>query len=147
MAIPIGQEDVERVLRPWLGSLFLNAYPLAASLSAHMSAYAPYRQSLESLRDELEAMLLTQLNRFTNGSMTVICDNYHSRRLGMEQLSALTANFIKLNDYSLRVHSLNALRVLCQRYASFYTQEEFAFLKRMIRTIYPPQSYEAWLRD
>ncbi|MCI6377834.1 MAG: hypothetical protein MR842_08780 [Clostridiales bacterium] len=162
MAIPIGQEDVERVLRPWLGTLFLNAHPLAASLSERMRAYAPYRQSLESLRDELEAMLLTQLNRFTNGSMTVICDNYHSRRLGMEQLSALTddlmgvifdkltpfsANFIKLNDYSLRVHSLNAFRVLYQRYASFYTQEEFAFLTRMIRTIYPPESYASWLRD
>ena len=162
MAIPVSAREVEHVLRPWFGTLFLSSNTLAEAVAQRLAAYAPYRQSLESLRDELEAMLLTQLNRFTNGSMTVICDNYHSRRLGMEQLSALTddlmgvifdkltpfsANFIKLNDYSLRVHSLNAFRVLYQRYASFYTQEEFAFLTRMIRTIYPPESYASWLRD
>ncbi len=44
MAIPVGVADVERVLRPWLGTLFLSANPLAADVAAHMRAYAPYRQ-------------------------------------------------------------------------------------------------------
>ena len=43
MAIPVGVADVERVLRPWLGTLFLSANPLAADVAAHMRAYAPYR--------------------------------------------------------------------------------------------------------
>ena len=67
MAIPVGVADVERVLRPWLGTLFLSANPLAADVAAHMRAYAPYRQTLESLRDELESLLLVKLNRLTSG--------------------------------------------------------------------------------
>lgn len=162
MAIPVSAADVERVLRPWFGSLFLGSNSLVKAVEERLSAYAPYRQTLEDMRDQLEVFLLTQLNRLTNGSMTVITDNYHRRRLGMEQIAAVTddlmgiifdkltpfsANFIKLNDYSLNVYSLNALRVLYQKYASFYTQEEFDFLKHMIRTIYPPQCYAAWLKE
>lgn len=162
MAIPVGQEDVERTLRPWLGTLFLSSNTLAASVTGLMGAYAPYRQTLEDLRDEMETFLLTRLNRLTNGSMTVVSDNYRSRRLGSEQLAAITddlmgvifdrltpfsANFIKLNDYSLRVYSINALRVLYQKYASYYTNEELAFMVHMIRTIYPPSAYSSWLRD
>ena len=157
MAIPVGVADVERVLRPWLGTLFLSANPLASEIAGHMRAYAPYRQTLESLRDELESLLLVKLNRLTSGSLTVITDNYHSRRLGTGQIAAITddlmgvifdkltpfsANFIKLN-----VYSLNALRVLYQRYASFYTKEEFDFMVHMIRTIYPPERYAAWLKE
>ena len=162
MAIPVSVQDVERVLRPWFGTLFLSSNALSQTVSQRLSAYAPYRQTLLDLRNELETFLLTQLNRLTNGSMTVITDNYHSRRLGMEQIAAVTddlmgvifdkltpfsANFVKLSDYSLNVYSLNALRVLYQKYASFFTQEEFDFLKHMIRTIYPPQCYASWLKE
>lgn len=161
MAIPVEQRDVERTLRPWLGTLFLSSNTLSHALTEKLQAYAPYRQTLESLRNELEVYLLTRLNRLTGGSMTVICDNYHSRRLSMEDIAAITddlmgiifdkltpfsANFIKLNDYSLHVCSLNALRVLYQKYASYYTDEEFDFMVRTIRTLYPASCYEGWLR-
>lgn len=162
MAIPVELEDVRRVLRPWLGTLFLNSNDLASMLTERLRAYAPYRQTLESLRDELETLLITRLNRLTSGSMTVISDNYHSRRLGFGEVAEMTddlmgivfdrltpfsANFIKINDYSLRVHSLNALRVLYQKYAAYYTHEDFAFLIHMIRTLYPPGRYSAWLME
>lgn len=160
MAIPVALGDVERTLRPWLGTLFLSSNTFARTLTERLSAYAPYRQTLESLRDELEVLVLTRLNRLTGGSMTVICDNYHSRRLSMESIAGITddlmgiifdrltpfsANFIKLNDYSLHVCSLNALRVLYQKYASYYTEEELTFMVRMIRTLYPAKCYERWL--
>lgn len=143
-------------------TLFLSANPLAADVALTCAPTRPYRQTLESLRDELESLLLVKLNRLTSGSLTVITDNYHTRRLGTGQIAAITddlmgvifdkltpfsANFIKLNDYSLRVYSLNALRVLYQRYASFYTKEEFDFMVHMIRTIYPPERYAAWLKE
>ena len=162
MAIPVSAREVEQALRPWFGTLFLSSNTLSDAVAQRLAAYAPYRQTLEDMRAQLEAFLLTQVNRLTNGSMTVITDNYHSRRLGMEQIAAVTddlmgvlfdkltpfsANFIKLNDYSLKVYSLNALRVLYQKYASFYSQEEFQFLKHMIRTIYPPQCYAAWMKE
>ena len=162
MAIPVGLTEVEHALRPWLGTLFLSANTLADTLASRMRAYAPYRQTLESLRDELESLLLVQLNRLTNGSLTVITDNYHTCRLGTEQIAAITddlmgvifdkltpfsANFINFNDYSLRVCSLSALRVLYQRYGAFYTKEEFDFMVRMIRTLYPTERYAGWLRE
>ncbi len=162
MAMPISTGDVERALRPWLGSLFVSSNSLAQTIADRLSAYAPYRQTLESLRAELETLVLTQLNSLTNRSLVVILDNYHTRRLSMsvirdvtddlmglifDKLTPFSANFIKLNDYSLRVPSLNALRVLYQKYASYYTQEEFAFMVHIIRTVYPPQRYEQWLKD
>ena len=162
MAMPVGTEEVERVLRPWLGSLFVNAHPLAAEVADYLRSYAPYRQTLEDLRGELESLLLRKLNALTNRSLTVILDNYRSRKLNMstiadmtddlmgiifDKLTPFSANFIKLNDYSLRVESLNALRVLYQKYASFYSAEEFAFMVNLIKTVHPPQRWESWLHD
>ena len=162
MAMPVTAAEVERVLRPWLGSLFVSSNTLAETLAEHMRAYAPYRQTLESFRGELETLLMTRLNGLTNGSLTVVLDNYHSRRLSMslmaditddlmglifDKLTPFSANFIKINDYSMRVQSLNALRVLYQKYASYYSEEELAFMVRMIRTVYPPERYERWLKN
>lgn len=162
MAMPISRDEVERVLRPWLGSLFLSSNDLADQLTERMSGYAPYRQTLESLRDELEVLLLTKLNSFTRGSLTVILDNYHSRRLGKNELAEITddlmglifdkltpfsANFIKLNDYSLRVASLNAMRVLYQKYASYFSPDEFAFMVSVIKSVYPEERYQSWLKE
>jgi len=162
MAMPVSHAEVERVLRPWLGSLFLSANALTDIVTEKLSAYAPYRQSLESLRDELETLLLTKLNSLTNRSLTVILDNYHSRRLGPAELADITddlmgvifdkltpfsANFIKLNDYSLHVHSLNAFRVLYEKYASYYQPEELDFMVRVIRTLYPKERYAGWLEQ
>ena len=162
MAMPVTAAEVERVLRPWLGSLFVSSNTLAETLAEHMRTYAPYRQTLESFRSELETLLMTRLNGLTNGSLTVVLDNYHSRRLSMslmaditddlmglifDKLTPFSANFIKINDYSMRVQSLNALRVLYQKYASYYSEEELAFMVRMIRTVYPPQRYASWLHD
>ena len=161
MAMPIEKADVERALRPWLGSLFLNAHPLADMITEKLSGYAPYRQDLKSLHDELEVLLITRLNSMTGGTLTVILDNYRSRRLGQAALAAMTddlmglifdkltpfsANFIKLNDYSMHNESLSALRVLYQKYASFYSPEEFAFMVRMIKGIYPEERYRSWLK-
>ncbi len=162
MAMPIGNDEVERVLRPWLGSLFVASNDLAQTIAERLRAYAPYRQTLESLRQDLETLVLTRLNSLTNRSLVVILDNYHSRKLSLsiicditddlmglifDKLTPFSANFVKLNDYSMHVASLNALRVLYQKYASFYTQEEFDFMVRIIKTVYPPQRYESWLKE
>lgn len=162
MSVPVLREDLEAALQPWLGTLFLNSNPLLDKLTERLRAYAPYRQTLESLRDELESFLVTGINRYTNGSMMVLNDRYRTIRLTVEhvkwiaddvmgvlfdKLTPFSANFLKLNDYSLRVQSLSALRVLYQRYASYYKPEELAFMVRMIRRIYPPQKYKDWLKD
>lgn len=161
MAMPVMREDVECVLRPWLGSLFLSSNDLSEQLTERLSGYAPYRQTLESLRDELEVLLITQLNALTNRTLTVILDNYHSRRLGksaiddmtddlmglvFDKLTPFSANFVKLNDYSMHVASLNALRVLYQKYASYFSPEEFQFMVGIIKNVYPEERWRSWLQ-
>lgn len=160
MAIPVMQQEVEQVLRPLLGAMLMDSCPLAGDVTGFLRAYAPYRQGLEEYRDELEALLEKLLSRYTHGSMLVVADNYQPVQLGKEQLRRLTdevmgilfdkltpfsANFLKLNDYSLRVQSLSALRVLVTRYASYYTEEQLRFIAGMIRSIYPPERYQSWL--
>lgn len=160
MAIPVMQDAVEAAIIPLLGSALVRNSPIAADLTDMLRAYAPYRQSLEEFRDELESQLTQLLGRYTHGSMMVVADPYQQVRVGperlrfttdelmgvlFENLTPFSANFIKLNDYSLRVQSLSVLRVLVTRYASYYTQEDLRFIARMIRSIYPPHLYQAWL--
>ena len=160
MAIPVVQEAVAQAVTPLLGTMLVQSCPIVDDLTEALRNYAPYRQDLEEFRDELENTLLRLLGRYTHGSMLVIADNYQPVRLGRERLRCITdevmgvlfesltpfsANFIKLNDYSLRVQSLSALRVLVTRYTSYYTQADLRFIARMIRSIYPPQCYQGWL--
>ncbi|MBO5502498.1 MAG: hypothetical protein J6K73_01425 [Clostridia bacterium] len=160
MAIPVMPDAVAQAVTPLLGVMLVQSCPIVEDLTDILRSYAPYRQSLEAFRDEVENALLRLLGRYTHGSMLVIADNYQPIRLGREQLRHITdevmgvlfesltpfsANFIKLNDYSLRVQSLSALRVLVTRYASYYTQADLRFIARMIRSIYPPHQYQGWL--
>ncbi len=162
MAVPIGLQDVERVLRPWLGTLFLSANTLAQDVTSRLQEYAPYRQTLESLHEEMTGFLFKSLQRLTEGSMRVMLDNYHTVRLTLQDMEALTddvmgvlfdkltpfsMNFLKLNDYCLHMESLAAMRVLYQKYASFFTEDEYRFLVEMIRRTYPSQRYQSWLGD
>ena len=162
MSVPILREDLEAALQPWLGALFLTSNPLLSRLSDCLRAYAPYRQTLEELRGDVESMLLRGIHYYTHGSMVVLNDSFRSTRLTTEHIKWITddvmgvlfdkltpfsANFIKLNDYSLRVQSLSALRVLYQKYNSFYTPEELRFIVNMVKRIYPPAKYRSWLND
>ena len=160
VAIPVGARDVERVLRPWLSELFLRSNTFAEDTARVIQDYAPYRQTLEELHEKLESAMLTGLNRLTQGSMQIVTDQYGTRRLTLQSitwmvddvmglvfdsLTPFSANFVKLNDYSLRVESLSALRVLYQKYRAFYTEDELRFMMHMIRSIYPVQRYASWL--
>ena len=162
MAIPVQVAEVEQVLRPLLGSMLMDSCPLAEQLADFLRTYAPYKQTLEEYRDQLEKLITDLLNRYTHGSMLVVADNYQPVQLGGEQVRRLTdevmgilfdkltpfsANFLKLNDYSLRVQSLSALRVLVTRYASYYSEEELRFMARIIRSIYLPVRYQDWLPE
>ena len=160
MATSVTLQDMERVLRPWLGTTFLASNSFADGLTEKLQDYAPYRQTLEDLRTEVERYIVTKINRFTGSTMQVMLDDYHTCRLTLQSVERMTdevmgvlfdnltpfsMNFEKLNDYALRVESLSAMRVLYQRYASFFSEEELHFLVYKIREIYPPQCYESWL--
>ncbi len=160
MAVPITQGDVERVLRPWVGALFLSSNSFARGAAQLLADFAPYRQTLEELHTQLERYVLTGMSRLTRGSMRVVLPDYRTRRLNLRDIGWLTddlmgvlfdcltpfsANYLKINDYSLHVESLNAMRVLYQRYPEFMKPEERVFLARMIKTLYPVSRYCDWL--
>ena len=160
MAVPVGSQDVERVLRPWLGTLFLSSNTFLQRLVIMLQEYAPYRQTLEDFHRALEGYIITNLKKFLGGDMSVMLDNYGTARIGLldiewmtddvmgvlfDRLTPFSANFTKLNDYALHVESLAAMRVLYQKYESFFTSEEFQFLEDMIRRTYPVHRYETWL--
>ena len=160
MAIPVDVQAVERVLRPWVGSMLLSAAPLAPDIADILRGFAPYRQTFGELKEAVEHELFTSISRVTGGNMCVVMDDYGTRRLKLKDMQWMTddvmglafdslnpfsANFAKLNDYALHEESLSALRVLYQKYRSFFTEEQYAFLIQMIRKIYPPERYEAWL--
>ena len=66
--------------------------------------------------------------------------------LVFDSLTPFSANFTKINEYALHEESLSALRVLYQKYREFFTKEQYDFLVKMIRSIYPPERYAGWLK-
>ena len=160
VAMPISMEEVERVLCPWLGSMFLSSNMLMPGIAKKLQEYAPYRQTLESLYVEVEGYILSGISGLTGGDMRVVLDNYQTVRLSLqdvewmaddvmglvfEKLTPISMNYKKLTNYSLARASLASLRVLYQKYSVFLSESEYVFLIDMIRQIYPAYRYEAWL--
>ena len=161
MAIPIGGEEVERALRPWLGTVFLSSNTFLGQMVERLREYAPYKQTLEEFRQSLESFILTSLKRHLGNDMSVMLDNYSTVRINLldiewmtddmmgvlfDRLTLFSANYVKLNDYALRGGSLAAMRVLYQKYQDFFSPEELQFMVDVIRQAYPPHRYEAWLK-
>ena len=162
MPVPIHLDDVNDALKPWLGALFLMSTPLSQELTYQMMQYSPVRESFEQLRERLEQHILVRINKLTHSSMCIMVENYKTKKLSLRDieymtddlmglmfdcLSPFSSNFEKLNEYALQHESLAALRVLYQKYASFFSEEEYAFMIQMMKSLYPKERYEAWLKD
>ncbi len=162
MPVPIHLDDVNDALRPWLGALFLMSTPLSQELSYQMMQYSPVRETFEQLRKRLEQHILVSLNKLTRSSMCIMVENYQTKKLTLsdieymtddlmglifDRMSPFSSNFEKLNEYALRHESLAALRVLYQKYASFFSEEEYQFMIYIMKKLYPKERYEAWLTE
>jgi hypothetical protein len=160
LAMPVEVKDVERVLRPWLGTMLLSSTPLTETVAGLVMNFTPYRQTLAELKKSVSHELLTGVSRATGGNMCIVLDDYRSKRLTLKDMEWMTddvmglvfdsltpfsVNFDKLNDYALHEESLAALRVLYQKYAKFFSEDQYAFLIQMIQKIYPPERYAGWL--
>jgi hypothetical protein len=162
MPVPIQLDDVNDALKPWLGALFLMSTSLSQELSYQMMQYSPARETFEQLRERLEQHILVQINKLTHSSMCIMVENYKTKRLTLRDIECMTddlmglmfdsltpfsSNFVKLNEYALQHESLAALRVLYQKYASFFSEEEYAFMIQMIKNLYPEERCQGWLKD
>ncbi len=161
LAIQINEEQVMRAMRPHVGMRLLTASTLVPETARFLQSYAPLRLTLEEMHDRLLDGLTARLNNLTRQTLRVMLDDGARVQLTEEKLDELaddvmgvlfesltpfSANFVKLNDYSLHVRSLSVLRVLYTDYSSFFSDDEFAFLVRTIKRIYPPQRYCDWMR-
>ncbi|MFH1511753.1 MAG: hypothetical protein ABIG45_00210 [Bacillota bacterium] len=162
MPVPVHLDDVNAALKPWLGVLFLMSTPLSQEITYQMMQYSPARETFEQLRERLEHHMLVQISKLTRSSMCIVVENYQTKRLSLrdieymtddlmglmfDSLSPFSSNFEKLNEYALQHESLAALRVLYQKYASFFSQEEVQFMIQMMKSLYPKERYQDWLCD
>jgi hypothetical protein len=162
MPFPVQLDDVNDALKPWLGALFLMSTPLSQDISYQMMQYSPARETFEQLRERLEHHMLVLISKLTRSSMCIMVENYQTKRLSLgeieimtddlmglifDRLSPFESNYDKLNEYALKHESLAALRVLYQKYAEYFSQEEYQFMIRMIKSLYPVERYQDWMKD
>lgn len=162
MPVPVNLDDVNDALKPWLGALFLMSTPLSQEITYQLMRYSPTRETFAQLRDRLEHHILVEMNKLTRSSMCIMVENYQTKRLTLsdiecmtddlmglmfDRLSPFSSNFERLNDYALKHESLAALRVLYQKYSSFFTEEEYRFIVYMIKKVYPQNRYQEWMED
>jgi len=162
MPVPVQLDEVNDALKPWLGALFLMSTPLSQAITYQMTQYSPTRESFEQLRERLEHHMLVEISKLTRSSMCIMVENYQTKRLSLrdiecmtddlmglmfDRLSPFSSNFERLNEYALQHESLAALRVLYQKYASFFSEEEFKFMVQMMKSLYPKERYQAWLTE
>lgn len=161
MPVPVNLDDVNYALKPWLGALFLMSTPLSQEIAYQLMHYSPARESFDQLQARLEHQLLVSINKLTRASMCIMVENYQTKRLTLADIDGMTddlmglvfdrltpfsSNFERLNAYSLHHASLAALRVLYQKYSSFFSQEEYQFMISMIQKLYPKKRYQEWLK-
>ena len=161
MSMPITRNQIWETLVPHLGACFQKDSPLMDRLVPILREYAPYRTPLRDLQRELYRCLWEELLPEGAQDVEIPLPDGGSRTLSEGELPDLTddlmalvfdemvpfeANFVKINDYSMQEYGIAALRTLYQRYASFYSPEEMDFLIQRIRSLYPPESYEQWLK-
>lgn len=160
MAAVISQREVEKVLRPWLGSYLVEETGIAGEAAHLLRSYAPYREDFQGLQKRLESFLFACLHSLLGSAMTVTRDDGHLMRIYVadleyiaddlmgvlfDSLSPYSVNFEALKAHSMQTGSLNAMRVLYQKYDAFQPPGEKALMARIIRENNPEWRYKYWL--
>ena len=160
--MPVSREEIASILYPQLGSLFIQVSNIDEEIASRLSSYSPLQQSLTELYDDLNRLLLLRIHRVTHGSLRVILDDHSVRLITtlildditdelmgvvFDKMAVFSSNYMRLHEYSMEKQSLSALKTLCLRFSSFYSAEEYQFLIRLIRMLYPEEKYRSWLPD
>lgn len=154
MAIPILLSSIHGALLGRLGEAFLAASPLCERLHRAMWEYEPYHTSLVDLQKQLLGILREEIpgdhpdvlpREMEEGELFSIADDLMG--LVFAEMVPFEANFVKINDYSMKVWGIAAPRILVEKYANFYSPEEMRFLRERIRTLYPAESWRGWLEE
>jgi hypothetical protein len=161
VAAPIEEKKVKAALRVWIGTAMLENTSIAYETANVLRRYSPFRQSLDELRDSLDTFLFKTLHSYLGSSMSVRLDDGRIHRIPVrdmepmaddlmgvlfDSLSVYSVNFEQLNAYALTHESLAALRVLYEKYADMMSPAEREVLVSIVKDVYPPERYSAWLK-
>lgn len=153
-------DELRAALIPWLGSLILDSSSLIQDIAAVIVDRKQKRTDLVTIHEDINALVMTQVSRITAGRMWVILDHYQSKKLTLEDFRRMTdavmelifdtmlpfsENFTRLRDYSLRIESLAALKVLYLRYQPYFKAGELDSMLMLIKAAYPQEMYQEWL--
>jgi len=162
MPVAIQTDKVREALRPRVGSDIVAGTDMVERVAHTLRSYAPYRDTLEDLADQVSNVLFDCLYGTLGPSMTVRLDDGQTTRIRIHELPDLaddvlgayfesmpvySVSYTTLKDYSLRTGSLNAIRVLYQNYDTFQSPEEKALMARIVRDRFPRERYSVWLPD
>lgn len=162
MPVAIQTDKVREALRPRVGSDIVKTTDIVERVAHILRSYAPYRDTLEDLADQVSNTLFDCLYGALGPSMTVHLDDGQTTRIHIhdlpdladdvlgayfESMTVYSVSYATLKDYSLRTGSLNAIRVLYQNYDAFQSPEEKALMARIVRDRFPTERYSAWLHD
>lgn len=160
MSIAIRTEDVRAALEPLLGTRFVSSTPLCESAAACLRQFIPARTPLEEMYARVRDCIFGDLYEALGQGMLLTLESGVRLRLRLRDVDTLadeafgvlldalnppSLTMAQLREYALQTGSLNAMRVLLQRYGSAMPALERDMFVRIIRENHPADRYSSWL--
>ena len=151
---------VREALRSRFGSALVDRPGIWDRAASLLQRYAPYRDTFESLAEQLEDVIFNTVYEQLGPSMGARMEDGSVRRIRsaemkdaaddvmgilFDNLKVYSVNYEALHEYCMATGSFAALRVLYTRYAAFMSAEERKIVARVIRDSRPRVQWEEWL--
>ena len=156
----VAQAQVMIALAPWLGEPLMAALPeLPGEIAQRLSGFSMERDG-ETMAKSLDSLLFRAVHFATGGSMLAQMADGGFVRIRLEDFADMademmllvfeefpvdSRHFLFLRDYSMRMASLSALRVLYTRFGAFQSAQELAAIASVAKSCYRPFRWRSWL--
>lgn len=157
----VALSEVIAALTPWLGSALLNALPgLCPDIQRRLSCFVPAQTDLKALAQGLDSLLYLSVRDATAGKMLICLPDGSYVRVHVSDFPMMAddlmyllfsrfpldaQHLMLLRDYSMRMESLSAIRVLYTRFSDYETPQELQALKRVAQACHPAFRWRQWL--
>lgn len=154
--------EIRALLRPWLGEELLSHCDICAQAEELLQAFEPATGDIEMLFQRLSTLFFSTVREYTRRAMCVRLDDGRIMRVRVDDIDQMADEALylrlrllphsafqcsRLRQYAMTHDSLSALRALYVDFAAFQTEDERAFIERMIRACHPAYRWRAWLRE
>lgn len=157
----ISQQEIENVLRMYMGSAALESQPdFAAFLTRKFISWLYVNKSLAQMYADLRQDLMMCIFAASNHTMRLRMDDGRMGVWTEDALDALTdcmleilffhlprthSTYLALFDYLINFHSHSAIKTLYLYYDEFLEPANRAHLVNIIREQFDPADYQRWL--